>query len=125
MEFILAMFENQEEIIVFIVIGLNLLGMFLKNKTKLNNDYIPMVLVGFGVLIGWTIIDRSIFGIIAGVMCAFTSTGVHQGLKTTKCVVTDVVEDVIEKKKPNYDESIEFFKNKETEMNKSDIHDKI
>lgn len=96
MDFLLSMLMDKEEAIIFAVVFMNGLGAFLKNGTKLNNDYIPWILTIVGLALGWFVIDKSVYGVLAGAMCCMSSTGGHQLLKTAKHLFSKDVEQKVE-----------------------------
>jgi len=56
-------------------------GWFLKEKTRLNNEAIPVVLLGLGLGLGLLLIELSVFGAIAGGLLALAQMGFYDLLK--------------------------------------------
>lgn len=66
-----------------------MIGWFLKEKTPVNNKWIPIVLVASGVLVqcacsGWTGSNA-----ISGALAALAATGFHSGSRNLKQGITD------------------------------------
>lgn len=51
------------------------LGWCLKNKTKIDNRRIPLILIPIGILLGLFIIETSVKGIVTGILIALLQMG--------------------------------------------------
>lgn len=59
-----------------------IIGWYLKNKTKIENKIIPLILIPSGIFLGLFVIEMSVKGFICGLMISLMQMGGYDLLKS-------------------------------------------
>ena len=81
MEIIELLQEAMENPWLLLFLSVWVAGFFLKEKTKLKNDYIPFVLLGIGIALGMALIELSLRGALVGGLMATAQMGAYDIVK--------------------------------------------
>ena len=77
--FIERLINNPLELVFALLFGL---GWYLKNKTELKNQIIPLVLFGAGALLGFLLLDYGhLNNVLIGLVIAMSEIGAFEGYK--------------------------------------------
>ena len=75
MEIIELLQEAMENPWLFLFLSVWAAGYFLKEMTKVRNDYIPLIVLGLGIVLGLLLIEISIHGALIGGLMAVLQVG--------------------------------------------------